>query len=280
MTTLRFSLLILVLATNVSAQSIREQMLVSTEWLQSNRLSVKVLEIGSRAAYDQGHIPGAIHVDGASLVVQIEGRPNELPSLEALEALFTSAGIGSSGRIVIYSRDPVQATRAWFTLDHLGAGHRAAILDGGIAKWIAEQRSLSTEPVTPHPQPFHATAHPESVTTLGAMRNAIRLRDALGSCLALIDARPQDQFSAGSIPGAVNLPWSENFTAGEFAVFRSPDELRALYADAGVTPESCNVTYCRSGMTATVSYFVLKYLGYDASLYDGSYAEWSQQAKR
>jgi thiosulfate/3-mercaptopyruvate sulfurtransferase len=191
--------------------------------------------------------------------------------------------VGVRERIVVYSTDPLLAARAWFTLDFLGQGNRAALLDGGLTKWVASGYATTQKRVQPEPGTFEARAVPQAVTRLATLREVVRLRDQVGPNLALVDARPSAQFCgdeagpdvkrAGHIPGAVNIPYASNLDAT--GAFRSVYELRQLYHRAGVTRESANIVYCRTGMQAAMAYFVLRYLGYDASLYDGSFIEWS-----
>ncbi len=275
------AILLLFAASALHAQS----MLVSTGWLQASLNKVKVVEVGDRTAYDSGHIPGAVLVEFQSIVTTIDGIPYELPPIDKLETVFRNAGVGETGRIVLYSRDPLHSARAFFTLDYLGHGARASVLDGGFAKWTEEGRPVSKEAAAPAPSTFQAQVHPAALTRLRTMKELVRNRGTLGANLVVIDARPVEQFTGtqpgpdvkcpGRIPGAVNIPSAENFSGGAAPVFRSVDELRALYEGAGVTKTSANVLYCRTGMHATITYFVLKYLGYDATLYDGSFVEWS-----
>jgi thiosulfate/3-mercaptopyruvate sulfurtransferase len=281
MNTLR--VLALLLALPAFAQNVRTNMLVSTDWLQSHLGKVKVLHVGTPADYAEGHIPGAVLLDTASFLVERDGTPNEIPPIDKLEGAFRAAGIGLRGRIILYSNDPMYAARAWFTLDYLGNGDRAAILDGGFAKWKAETRRISREPVTPQAAEFEARTKPDTLVRLSKMSELVRRRDEVGPYLVLLDSRAPAQFSGeepgaqitrpGHIPGAVNVPSASHFAAD--GTLRLPEELRALYRAAGVTKDSTNVTYCRSGMHASVSYFVLRYLGDDVMLYDGSYFEWS-----
>jgi thiosulfate/3-mercaptopyruvate sulfurtransferase len=114
----------------------------------------------------------------------------------------------------------------------------------------------------------------------------IRYRSSLGDALVVIDARPAAAFHgvmagekidadrAGHIPGAINVPWQLNVTdSGEF---RTKEELQKLYAAVPMTRNTSIITYCRTGVEASMTYFVLRYLGLDPSLYDGSYYEWSR----
>jgi thiosulfate/3-mercaptopyruvate sulfurtransferase len=276
-------LLLFVFALPLHAQSVRSQMLVSPDWLQQRLGTVTLLHIGDRAEYDASHIPGAVLVETSSLLVQRDGTPNELPTIDALEGVFRAAGVGTRERIVVYSTDPLLAARAWFTLDYLGQGDRAALLDGGFVKWRASGCVTSRERVQPRLGSFEARPVPQAITRLAAVRELVRLRDQLGTDLVLIDARSFLQFTgdeagpevtrAGHIPGAVSVPSASNLD--ETGALRPADELRLLYRQAGVRSNSANIVYCRTGMQASLTYFVLRYLGYEVSLYDGSFIEWS-----
>lgn len=275
--------LMAMLALPLHAQAVREHMLVQPDWLQRRLGTVTLLHIGDAAGYDNGHIPGAVLVELSSLLVQRDGTPNELPLVDTLERVFRAAGVGARERVVVYSSDPLLAARAWFTLDYLGHGDHVAMLDGGLPKWLAAGYATSKERVQPRPGSFEARAVPQTVTRLAAMRELVRLRDQLGSSLVLIDARSPAQFSgdeagpdvlhAGHIPGAMNIPSASNLDAT--GSFKPVYELRLLYHQAGVARDSANIVYCRTGMQAAMTYFVLRYLGYDATLYDGSFIEWS-----
>lgn len=275
--------LLVLLALPLGARTTHDRMLVSTQWLDQQIKSVTLLYVGTRAEYDAGHIPGAVLIETSSLLVQRDGAPNELPPVETLEKVFRAAGVGSRGRIVVYGTDPVVAARAWFTLDYLGQGNRVSLLDGGLAKWKADGCAVSRDRVTAKPGSFQARVMPQAVIRLDAMRELVRLRNLIAPGLVFIDARPPEQFIgaeagpdvryAGRIPGAVNLPMATNFASD--GTLRSAEELRDLYDSAGASSVLVNVAYCRTGMQASVTYFVLRYLGYDTALYDGSYMEWS-----
>ena len=278
--------LLFIAAFPLAAQTLHQEMVVTTEWLANHLGKVAVLEIGDSAAYTVAHIPGARLIETQELLAQRDGTPNELPPIGALEALFTRAGVGNRERIILYSRDPILAARAWFTLDYLGHGRRAAILDGGFAKWTDEQRAVSTETLPATPARFESRVNAAAVAQFKAIRDLVRYREVIGDDLVIIDARSPQQYRGteagagvtrpGHIPGAANVPWNENLTTGVVPRFLPEPELRELYTTAGVTPKSTNVIYCRSGMQASLGYFVLRYLGYDATLYDGSFIEWSR----
>lgn len=277
-----------------SKPAVRSEMLVSTDWLAShlNDPKVVVLHIArERAHYDQGHIPGARFIAWNELAITRNGLQNELPTVEELQKLFEEAGASDDARLVLYGDNvPLSAARAYFTLDYLGHGDHTALLDGGIEKWKAEQRTLSTDapPVkaarlTPHPRP-------QAVVDLKTMLQLSRAASSASSSSSssgttLIDARPAEDYTgargggsarSGHIPGAESLHWLQSVASKENTTLRPVEELRKLYEASGIPPSGKIVTYCGSGVQASYAYFVAKYLGYDAAMYDGSFSEWSK----
>src|ERR1019366_2826707 len=119
-----------------AAPATRQDMLVSTDWLSKHLTdaNVVVLQVSAnRNAYDAGHIPGARFVGLPELVVTRDGIPNELPPVADLKKVLEAAGVSDDSRIILYSDVSVlPATRAYFTLDYLGHGDQAALLDGGL----------------------------------------------------------------------------------------------------------------------------------------------------
>jgi thiosulfate/3-mercaptopyruvate sulfurtransferase len=275
---------------------VQTRMLVSTHWLAQhlNDSRVIVLHVArEHAHYDAAHLPGARFVAWGELVAIRRGVPNELPPAPDLQRLFERLGIGNEGRIVLYGdQSGLSAARAYFTLDYLGHGHRVALLDGGLEKWKAEGRVASPETpvVTPAPgsgpSVFAPRLRPEVAVSLDAVRDlswAAAHLTPLGA--TLIDARPAEEFAGtkpgegvsrpGHIPGAANLFWVETLVSREEPVLRPAAELRRLFERAGAAPGRILVAYCRTGAQSSHTYFVAKYLGYDVTMYDGSFIEWS-----
>ncbi len=266
-----------------------EELLVSTQWLQNHlgARRVTVVEIGDRSLYESGHIAGAKFIALSDLVVPRAWIPNELPEVPALQETLSAAGIPNRGRIILYSRDVIVASRAFFTLDYLGHGDQSSLLDGGFAKWAAESRPIESGPPPAVARAnFQARPHPEAVVHLTALHVLLEQAQLRPLPLAIIDARPPAQFlgaepgpdvvCGGHIPLAINVPWPANLTAAAIPLFRSSDELRELYRHAGLADHASVITYCRTGMQASVTYFVMRYLGREVHLYDGSYVEWSR----
>lgn len=268
-------------------------MLVSTDELAASLRdgTTKVIHIArDRTAYQAGHIPGARFVAWGEITATRNGIPNELPPVETLQRLFERIGIGDSGRLVLYGDQfGLSAARLYFTLDYLGHGARAALLDGGLEKWKAEERRTTALATDPKPEKFTPLPRPRSVTSLDVVRDLSWTAEHLEKPnVALIDARPAEEYSGakpgegvprgGHIPGAANIFWMHHLVSRENPVMRPTDELRRLYKEAGAAPGQTVVTYCRTGGQAAHAYFTAKLLGHPVVMYDGSFIEWSNTA--
>ena len=286
---LRSLLMCLAVHLFASADSVRSEMLASTDWLAQHLNDPELVVLCVAAGpdfYSKGHIPGARLISLGDLATIRDGIPNELPSVEKLQEVFAKAGVTNDARIVLYGeRQGLFAARAYFTLDYLGLADRAALLDGGFEKWRAEQRAKSTDVPKVTPQPLKIRVRPEVLVNAQALEEALNQRkNETGA--ALIDARPHEEFTgeklsedvsqAGHIPGASSLYWMNNLVSKENPVLRPPDELRKLYAQAGAHNGDV-ITYCRTGMQSSFDYFVAKYLGYKVRMYDGSFFEWNRE---
>ncbi len=274
---------------SLALPAVRPEMLVSTDWL-ARRLSnpgLVVLYIGERATYDAGHIPGTRFLALSDIAVSRGEVRNELPPVPELKKVFENVGVGDGSRVVLYGDwQGLLAARAWFTLDCLGHGDRAALLDGGLEKWHADGRPLSKEEPQVKPAVFTPHINPGAIVQLPIMQDLSWEADNDPAApLALLDARSPEEYAGtkdykgvsrrGHIPGAVSLYWMKMLENKDDPQLLPPSELRKLFFDAGATPGKKVVTYCVSGVQGAFDYFVAKYLGYDATLYDGSMMEWT-----
>lgn len=268
--------------------SVRREMLVTTAWLAKalRQPNVVVLHVAAeRKHYDDGHIPSARFLSTKDILVTRNGVANEFAAVADLQTVFAKLGVGDESRIVIYGENSgLAAARVYVTLDYLGHGQQAALLDGGLEKWKAEQRPVSTEAVTPGSANFTPRVRPAVKTEMATVRDlAWTAAHQPEPHVALLDARPAKQYSGeeagglarpGHLPGATSLYWMQHLVSAENPVLKPVTELQKLYETAGLKPGQLVVTYCRSGMQASHSYFTAKYLGYDVTLYDGSFGEW------
>lgn len=271
--------LCLLLATFAAAQDtpkLRTDMLVSTDWLAEHVKdpNVIVLQFSRyRAEFDRGHIPGARFLGSNELIDNNKETTFELPPVAELKKTLEKVGVTDKSRIILYgTQSPATTTRAYFTLDYLGLGDRTAILDGGIEKWKAEKRAISTD--APKITPSKLTVHlnPQVVAKYDEVRKDA---DSSSPAALLLDARPMSRYKDGHLAGATDLFWVDTLTSRDVPQWKSPDELRKMFETAGFKPGSKIITYCEVGQQASHAYFTARYLGYDVALYDGSFDEWT-----
>lgn len=264
--------------------------LVSTEWL-ANEMGASDLRIvdctkhlpgtgrDPQAEYEAGHIPGAVFMDLSDLTDTANPVENMLPPAEKFASRMQTLGLGDGSRIVLYDDSAVKtAARAWFMLKMFGA-HDVAILDGGIAKWKAEGRPLTQGKESLRHRHFTAWQDDKNVRTKADMlknlhSKAEQVVDARGAArFTGEEADPRPGMAAGHIPGSRNVPFSALYNSD--GTFKSKDELKKVFADAGVDLGKPVVTTCGSGVTASVVLFAMHLLGKDdTALYDGSWSEW------
>ncbi len=233
----------------------------------------------AKAEYEVEHIPGAVFMDLASLRNAEGAFDHALPKPEQFASRMQGLGLGDGSRIVVYDNSDIKtAARAWVMFKTFGA-HHVAILDGGLTKWKAEDRP--TDSGVERLRHRHYTAWED---TQNVRSKADMLTNLDTKTEQVVDARgiprytgameePREGMAAGHIPGALNVPFTQLYNAD--GTFKSEDNLRAVFTEAGVDLSKPVVTSCGSGVTASVVLFALVMLGkQDLALYDGSWAEW------
>ena len=244
---------------------------------------VRAVEVDvSRAAYDQGHIPGAILWNAYTDLHHAEDY-SPLKRSE-FEELLRRSGLTPDTTIAFYGYGPYLG----FWLAKVYGHQRALVLNGTRQEW--REAGLPWTTALPEPVPSSYTLEASQITQLMSME---ALQATLGSGTPLIlDVRSQAEFVGerfwpsgatagagrpGHIPGAVHLDIELLHTAD--GAFRSAEELRQLFQERGVVPERSVVTYCTIGARASEAALVLRYLlGYpDVRVYDGSWAQWGTQ---
>jgi thiosulfate/3-mercaptopyruvate sulfurtransferase len=260
--------------------------LVTTDWLEKNlnNPKLRLIEVSvDTGVYERGHIQGAVNFKWHTDLVDPVKR--DIASKENFEKLLRQAGVNNDSTIVIYgdSNNWFAAWGAW-VFDVYGVKN-VKLLDGGRKKWEAEKR-----PLTPL-----ATQVAAGNVKVSDANNALRARliDVVAiankkSDTALVDIRSPDEFTgkifapagvqetairAGHIPGAVNVPWGQ--AVAEDGTFKSPEELKKVYAAVGIDGKKPIITYCRIGERSSHTWFALsKILGYNVKNYDGSWTEY------
>ena len=233
-----------------------------------------------RPKWAEGHIPGAGHLDlQGELSDTTSGLRFTMPSAAQFAAAMSRHGVGEGTRVVLYSiGSQMWATRIWWMLRAFGFD-AAAVLDGGWEKWVAEGRPVSTAPPNHPPGRFVARPRPELIATKGEVQAKIADQGACTiNALSTLQHTGEGGTSygrPGRIAGSVNVV-SSRLHEPKSSVYRSPEALRALFAEVGATPDKKIITYCGGGIAATDDAFVLTLLGYPrVAVYDGSLGEWA-----
>lgn len=264
----------------------REKVLVSTAWVaeHAGAPGIRVAEVDvDAAAYGEGHVPGAVGWAWASQLCDAVRR--DILSGEAFERLMSASGIDNDTTVILYG-DNNNWFAAWAFWQMKIYGHAdVRIMDGGRGKWLAEGRELSSEVPAPNATSYRATGPDNSLRAfLAEVGTAVEAGE-----VDLVDVRSPPEFTGeilappglpetcqrgGHIPGASNIPWGEACAAD--GTFKSPEELRTLYAERGISGTRPIITYCRIGERSSHSWFVLRYLLEldGVTNYDGSWTEW------
>lgn len=261
--------------------------LVSTDWLADNldREDVRVIEVSvNPGKFERGHIPGAVNFRWHTDLVDTVSR--DIISRDDFEALLRDAGISDDTEVVLYgdTNNWFAAWGAWI-FDIYGVDN-VRLLDGGREKWEAEGRELGIRPasyaqgdITVDEADYSIRAFlPEVVEVASSDEPAAQLVDIRSAAeyegrIIAPDGVNELSVRAGHIPGAVNVGWGN--AVNEDGTFKSADELRALYAEAGVDGSEPVITYCRIGERSSHTWFALsKILRYDVKNYDGSWTEY------
>jgi thiosulfate/3-mercaptopyruvate sulfurtransferase len=241
--------------------------------------AVTILDTRPASAFAAGHIPGAIHLDlfGLSL---IDTRPAPLKAYEwMVQHIFELRGVVRDRAVVAYEEDSgMRAARVVWFLAFFGHPD-VRILDGGIARWRGEGHPVTRDAAEPEPSTLTIERHPERLATVADVIAALERRE-----VAIVDTRSTAEFTGaliraargGAIPGAIHIEWTRNLDA--HGRYRSADELRAMYAQAGVTPQREVITYCQGGYRAAQTYIALVTAGYPrVRSYLGSWNEWGNR---
>ena len=269
------------------AEYAHPEALVSADWVAEHGgdAQVRLIEVDvDTAAYEQGHIAGAVGWNWQSQLQQTVRR--DVVGKAAMERLLGSAGVDNATTIILYG-DNNNWFAAWAFWQIKYYGHQdVRLMNGGRAKWLADNRPLTTDLPQPAAKTYAAQEPDESIR---AYRDQVLAGVNAGS-LSLVDVRSPQEFSGellappnlpqegsqrgGHIPGAANIPWAQ--AANEDGTFKSADELAALYGGKGIDGRRETVAYCRIGERSAHTWFVLtQLLGYgNVRNYDGSWTEW------
>ncbi len=265
--------------------------LVSPEWLAEHLGEPGLVVVDSRwapdgsgrAAFASGHIPSGVYLDADDDLAAppgLQGGRHPLPAPVAFAATMSRAGINDDDVVIVYDvSQGSHAVRLWWMLT--ATGHRAAVLDGGLQAWEGPLESGDPQPAAP--AIFTSRAWPaDAVADADAVSAALGTGDAL-----VLDARAPERFrgevepqdrKAGHIPGAINVPWSENLDP-ETGRFLPREALAERYLELGADQRS--IVHCGSGITALHDALAMQIAGLPMPrLYVGSWSDWISDPSR
>jgi thiosulfate/3-mercaptopyruvate sulfurtransferase len=278
-------------SSGVSAQSPRDNIVVSTKWLAQHLKdpNLVLLHVGDPREYAGKHIPGARLATFEDISVSDHsgaGLMLEMPAAEQLRTKLAALGISDDSRVIVYyGNDWVSpSTRLMFTLDYAGLGGHASLLDGGMGAWIRDGNSV-TDVVPP---PRAGTLSP--LRTRPILVDAAFVRAHIGKPgTSIVDGRSASFYDGvqtggshdhahrtGHVAGAKSVPFTQ--LHDEQLMLKGSSELAAIFAKAGVQPGDTVVGYCHIGQQATAMLFAARSVGHPVLLYDGSFEDWSRHA--
>ncbi|MCB0106158.1 MAG: sulfurtransferase [Caldilineaceae bacterium] len=269
------------------------EVLVSTDWVAEHLEDPNVRLVESNEdilLYNTGHIPGAVKIDWHADLNDPMVR--DYIDRAQFEALLRRNGIGEDTTVVFYGdKNNWWATYAFWVFQLFGF-QNGKVMDGGRAKWVAEERPLTRE--VPSYSASNYVANERNDAPIRAYRDDVlahikvngKLVDVRspgeykGELLHMADYPQEGALRGGHIPGAKNVPWAR--AANPDGTFKSADELREIYEEEqGLNAADNVVAYCRIGERSSHTWFVLTYLlGYDnVRNYDGSWTEWGNAVR-
>lgn len=287
----------LVVAVPVFAVAADVTPLVTAEWLKAHAGDENIAIIDIRDKIDETDLGELPYIANAAVApyasagwrTEVDGVPGQIPPVEQIAKLIGSLGVDADDHVVIvpWGTDSSEfggATRVYWTFKYLG--HDAvSILDGGWRQYDAVGGERVAEAAVPVAAEFPVNVRPELRATTPDVEAA------LADGTKLVDGRPAEQYLGqskspvvrieGTIPGAVNIPHS-NFYSAEYASFALPETVAALAKGVGLAEGEKNIVFCNTGHWASIAWFALHEVGgnKNTAMYDGSMAEWAADPTR
>lgn len=264
--------------------------LVSTDWLARhlNDPDLRLLDASwylpddnrdTNAEYEAAHIPGARFFDIDEIADLRSDLPHTIPPVEKFMSRMRAMGVGDGHQVVVYdSAGLLSAARVWWMFRLMGQ-FDIAVLDGGLAKWLAEGREVEDLPpmIRDRHMSVRRQAHMIRDVTQVAAASKLRDHDILDARsagrFAGIDPEPREGLRGGHIPGSKNLPFGDLLNAD--GTMKDVAGLQAAFDAAGADLTKPIITTCGSGVTACIIDLALERLGHSRhAVYDGSWSEW------
>ncbi|WP_210589086.1 sulfurtransferase [Streptomyces sp. GESEQ-35] len=254
--------------------------LLDVRWQLSVAKAAGEPPFDGRAAYEAGHVPGAVFVDlDRELASAPGGRGRHpLPDMAEFGTAMRRVGVSSAVPVVVYDGGQGwAAARAWWLLRWTGHPD-VRVLDGGLPAWEGALETAAPVPAEGDFQPVPGAVGMLDADGAAAVARSGVLLDARAGERYRGDVEPIDPVG-GHIPGAVSAPTNEN--VGTDGGFLATEDLRARFKALGVSGDDSEVgVYCGSGVSGAHEVLALAVAGIPAALYVGSWSEWSSDPSR
>ncbi len=262
---------------HADATATKRDVIVDAHWLQQRLAddNMRIIDAREPDKYLAGHIPGAVNLPVENTFRQGNAK-SKVADIHTIQQLFREAGIQRDHTVVVYDNDEhISAGRVFWVLEVFGVTD-VKLLNGGYKNWRAQGFPVSTTPPTVSPSDYVVTVNPRYLATKLDVELAIN-----DNSKQLVDARTQAEYFGessrasrfGHIPGAINIPVGRVLQSGMDARQIKPRaELKNLYQELDLSKTV--YLYCNRGEHASLSYAVLRHLGYEVAHYDGSWLEW------
>jgi thiosulfate/3-mercaptopyruvate sulfurtransferase len=252
------------------------EMLVEAGWLRDHLddPALRVIALTPADEFATVHIPGAGQIDWPALEVTDTSNTSIARWHERVARQLADLAFTPEQTVVVYDNGTLWATRLWWVLYEVGHRH-VRVLNGGFSAWQTAGGETATGPPdhvveTPAPAPYPVAPMPDALAQLTEVR--ARLGD---SAAAIVDARTPEEYTAGHIPGALNLNYPLNAVPDVPKRWKPAAELREMYSALGISPDQLVIPYCTTGVRSAVTFFTLRLIGYEhVALYTGSWKEW------
>lgn len=255
------------------------ELIATAPWVREQLASdaLIVVDVRDPARFAEEHIAGAVNVPVASTYGSAPGHEKDLAAVSTIESLLGGAGLSMDVPVVVYDDSDFREAARMFWVLEVHGHPRVAVLNGGLGGWKSAGFAVSSGASTRPGRRFIANLQPDRLVSKLQVLQSIGAKD-----LVLLDARSVEEYSgeksptprAGHIPTAINIDFMKSMTEhGGVCELSDADSLRRAYST--VLKADRVITYCNTGTHASVSYLVLRNLGREVAMYDGSWAEWS-----
>lgn len=273
--------LILTTLTGQAADTQDDMILVDIDWLSKHLHDDNLVIVDARTEneYLKEHIPTAINIPVMKTFNPVNPK-DRVANLQYIKKLFRQAGIQKQQTIVVYDNNEYMNAGRVFWVFEVYGHKNVKLLNGGLTLWKNKKFPTSNVAVKVTPSDYVPMIEPERLITRLDMRLAIEDDNKL-----IIDARTLEEYTGkqskssrfGHIPGATSVPFEENFDIVDgIRMLKPVNELKKMYGS--IARNKKVYTYCNKGKHSSLTYALLRQLGYDAAHYDGSWYEWGNDS--